>query len=61
MTAAVLTQVAPEGSSRLLAAVEALDRREPRVRTPALTRLEAALGRDLAGRLVSALSRDEER
>jgi hypothetical protein len=36
--------------------VHALDRPASGKRTPALTRLEAALGRDFADRLVAALS-----
>jgi hypothetical protein len=56
MSAAVLTKVAPAGSStRLLADVEALVRPDEK-RDPALVRLEAELGRDFADRLVSALS-----
>jgi hypothetical protein len=63
MSAAVLTKVAPEGSLRLLADVQALapqdDGEEPR--TPALTRLEEALGREFADRLVAALSNEPRR
>jgi hypothetical protein len=59
VTAAVLTTIASRGSSRLLAAVTALDEQRPR--PPALTRLEAAVGRELAGRLVSALSAEQSR
>jgi hypothetical protein len=58
MSAAVLSKVAPAGSTRLLAdvkALEVLDRRyAPRI--PALSRLEATLGREFADRLVAALS-----
>ncbi|MGH3132270.1 MAG: hypothetical protein ACRDNY_00750 [Gaiellaceae bacterium] len=64
MRAAVLTKVAPAASSsRLLADVKALGRPDPVTKAPALIRLEAALGRDFADRLVSALSaeRDERR
>jgi hypothetical protein len=55
MSAAVLTKVAPAGSTRLLADVEALARPDEE-RDSALIRLEAALGRDFADRLVAALS-----
>ena len=58
MSAATLTKVAPAASSRLLADVQALDRPRPGKRAPALTRLEAALGRDFADRLVAALSEE---
>ena len=58
MSAAALTKVAPAGSSRLLADVKALDGRDPTTRTPALDRLEAALGREFADRLVAALSNE---
>ena len=61
MSAATLTKVAPAASSRLLADVQALDRPASGRRTPALTRLEAALGRDFADRLVAALSEAVER
>ena len=61
MSAATLTKVAPAASSRLLADVHALDRPASGTRTPALTRLEAALGRDFADRLVAALSGAVER
>ena len=56
MSAAVLTKVAPAGSQRLLADVGALAGKSSGARTPALDRLEAALGRDFADRLVAALS-----
>jgi hypothetical protein len=58
MSAATLTKVAPAASSRLLADVHALDRPQSGTRAPALTRLEAALGRDFADRLVAALSEE---
>jgi hypothetical protein len=58
MSAATLTKVAPAASSRLLADVQALDQPRPGKRAPALTRLEAALGRDFADRLVAALSEE---
>ena len=56
MSAAVLTKVAPAGSKRLLADVSALAGKGSVAKTPALDRLEAALGRDFADRLVAALS-----
>ena len=55
MTAATLTKIAPAASSRLLADVNALDKSDGQ-RVSALVRLEAALGRDFADRLVAALS-----
>ena len=55
MSAAAATKDAAAGSPRLLADVKALDERTPD-REPALSRLEEALGRDFADRLVSALS-----
>lgn len=58
MSAATLTKVAPAASSRLLADVHALDRPDPGKRSSALIRLEAALGRDFADRLVAALSEE---
>ena len=56
MSAAVLTKVAPTGSRRLLADVDALAGKGSVTKTPAFARLEAALGRDFADRLVAALS-----
>ncbi len=57
MSAALLVEVAPAASQRLLADVNALAERDDRdVKTPALTRLEAALGREFTDRLVAALS-----
>jgi hypothetical protein len=56
MSAAVLTKVAPAGSTRHLAVVSAVAEKEAVAKTPALDRLEAALGRDFADRLVAALS-----
>jgi hypothetical protein len=56
MTAEVLAEVAPSGSVRLLADVRALGEYPFGKRDPVALRLEAALGRDLADRLVSALS-----
>jgi hypothetical protein len=58
MSAAVLTNVAPAASSRLLADMKALHGCDPGEREPALDRLEAALGRDFADRLVTALSNE---
>jgi hypothetical protein len=57
MSAAVLTKVAPAASSqRILADVSALVGKEGTPRQPALDRLEEAIGRDFADRLVAALS-----
>jgi hypothetical protein len=56
MSAALLVHVAPAGSRRLLADVNALAGKASLDKTPALDRLEAALGRELADRLVAALS-----
>jgi hypothetical protein len=58
MSAAALMNVAPTGSPRLLAAVHAMDEGDPSEREPALDRLEAALGRDFADRLVASLADD---
>ncbi len=55
MSAAALTKAPAASSPRLLADVKALDERDAK-REPALSRLEDALGRDFADRLVSALS-----
>jgi len=56
MSAALLVRVAPASSRRLLADVNAFGGHRPAVKAPAFARLEAALGRELADRLVSALS-----
>ena len=56
MSAAVLTTVAPTASTRILADVTALAAPERAPREPALERLEQAIGRDFADRLVAALS-----
>jgi len=56
VSADVLAQAAPSASNRLLADLKALGGRVVDDRAPALLRLEAALGRDFADRLVSALS-----
>jgi hypothetical protein len=63
MSAAVLTKVAPHGSLRLLADVKAFEEpdEDETQRTPALTRLEEALGREFADRLVAALSNEPRR
>jgi hypothetical protein len=56
MSAALLVEVAPARSLRLLADVHAFggEPRDPKL--SALDRLEAALGRELTDRLVAALS-----
>jgi hypothetical protein len=58
MSAAVLAEVAPAASLRLLADVRAfnLGDEEEATRTPALARLEETLGREFADRLLAALS-----
>jgi hypothetical protein len=59
MSAAVLTEVAPAASSeRILTDVSALVGKEEEgmPKQPALDRLEEAIGRDFADRLVAALS-----
>jgi hypothetical protein len=56
MSAAVLTQLAPAASQRILEDVSALAGNKGGPRQPALDRLEAAIGRDFADRLVAALS-----
>ena len=56
MSAAVLTKVAPTASQRILDDVSALAGHEGMPRQPALARLEKAIGRDFADRLVAALS-----
>jgi hypothetical protein len=53
MSAAASTKAAAAGSPRLIADVKAF---ESGTREPAQSRLEEALGRDLADRLVAALS-----
>jgi hypothetical protein len=58
MSAALVTKVAPAGSTRLLADVSALAGKDAVEKAPALDRLEAALGRDFADRLVAALSEE---
>jgi hypothetical protein len=61
MSAAVLTKVAPAASQRILEDVSALaghrsSSRWGMPKQPASDRLEAAIGRDFADRLVAALS-----
>jgi hypothetical protein len=56
MSAAVLMKVAPEASTRILADVSALAAPDRAHKEPALDRLEQALGREFADRLVAALS-----
>jgi hypothetical protein len=56
MSAAVLTEVAPAASQRILDDVSALAGDEGTPKQPALARLEEAIGRDFADRLVAALS-----
>ena len=56
MSAAVLTQVAPAASQRILEDVSALAGHKGMPKQPALDRLEQAIGRDFADRLVAALS-----
>jgi hypothetical protein len=56
MSAAALTTTAAASSIRLLADVKALAEIEREVRPPAQIRLEAAIGRDFADRLIAALS-----
>lgn len=58
MSAAVLTKVAPAASQRILADMSAFAERTTVPKEPALDRLEAALGRDFADRLVAALSEE---
>jgi hypothetical protein len=56
VSADVIAQAAPSASIRLLADVRALGGQGVDDRTPAIIRLEEALGRDFADRLVNALS-----
>ena len=56
MSAAVLIQAAPEASTRILADVSALAAPDRAPKEPALERLEQAIGREFADRLVAALS-----
>ena len=52
---------ADDAVAAILADVKALDGRAPGERPPASRRLEAALGRDFAERLVTALSTEPRR
>jgi hypothetical protein len=61
MSTAVLMQVAPAASTRILADVSALSAPEPPPKEAALERLEQAIGRDFADRLVAALSEQSGR
>ena len=56
MSTAVLSNVAPAASTRILADVTALGASDPTPKESALERLEQAIGRDFADRLVPALS-----
>jgi hypothetical protein len=56
MSAAVLIQAAPEASTRILADVSALVAPDRAPKEPALERLEQAIGREFADRLIAALS-----
>lgn len=60
MTAPVPDPVVESGSSRILADVRALGGHRVDDRAPALSRLEEALGRDFADRLVAALSEERD-
>lgn len=56
MSATVLTKVAPAASQRILEDCSALAGQQGMPKQPALDRLEKAIGRDFADRLVAALS-----
>lgn len=56
MSTAVLIKVAPAASTRILADASALVASNRAPKEPALERLERAIGRDFADRLVAALS-----
>jgi hypothetical protein len=56
MSTAVLSKVAPAASTRILADASALVASDRAPKEPALERLEQAIGRDFADRLVAALS-----
>lgn len=60
MTTTVPDQVVESGSHRILADVRALGGHVVDEHTPAQIRLEAALGRDFADRLVTALSEERD-
>jgi hypothetical protein len=59
MSAAVLIQDAPAASTRILADVSAFAAPDRAPKEPALDRLEQAIGRDFADRLVAALSEQQ--
>jgi hypothetical protein len=61
MSAAVLIKVAPAASKRILEDVTALAAPEKAPKESALERLEQAIGRDFADRLVAALSEQSDR
>jgi hypothetical protein len=61
VSADVIARAAPSASIRLLADMRALGGQPVVGRAPALSRLEEALGRDFADRLVSALSEGVQR
>ena len=56
MSAAALTTTGAASSIRLLADVKALAQADRDARVPAQIRLEAAIGRDFADRLLAALA-----
>ena len=56
MSTAVLTKVAPAATTRILADASALVSADRAPKERALERLEQAIGRDFADRLVAALS-----
>jgi hypothetical protein len=56
MSTAVLSKVAPAASTRILADASALVASDRAPKERALERLEQAIGRDFADRLVAALS-----
>lgn len=58
---AAATKTPAASSQRLLADVQAFDEKDDEKREPALSRLEEALGRDFADRLVAALSAQSKR
>jgi hypothetical protein len=60
MSAAVLIKVAPAASKRILDDVSALAAPEKAPKESALERLEQAIGRDFADRLVAALSEQSD-
>jgi hypothetical protein len=58
MSVGLLVDQDSASSSRLLADVNALEATDPAGRESAFERLEAAIGRDFADRLVAALSNE---